>query len=277
MKICICCNIEKPLSDFNFRKDSPDGYRNDCKVCRKNNYDNNKETLKEKRKIYVEKNSDRIKVQSKSWKETNSDKIKKQRLLNRDKINKQKLETYYRNREYYLNKRKEWAINNPEKIKEYKENNKDNRKEYRLKNKDLINAYFRERNNKDSEFKLKNKLRKLFFHSFKLKYTSKNNYFFKYTGLDTEIYINYFENNYPVEFSGITTNGKYHIDHIIPCAVYDFNNLEEIKKCWQPENLRLIPAKENLEKNNKLDYTLIEKHNIWHLLPQHLLKDRKIS
>lgn len=34
MKLCVTCKAQKPLSEFYKRKDSPDGYRNDCKVCR---------------------------------------------------------------------------------------------------------------------------------------------------------------------------------------------------------------------------------------------------
>jgi hypothetical protein len=35
MKLCTCCGVEKPLSEFYKRVDSPDGYRNDCKECKK--------------------------------------------------------------------------------------------------------------------------------------------------------------------------------------------------------------------------------------------------
>ena len=35
MKTCVTCLKTKPLSEFYKRKDSPDGYRNDCKFCRK--------------------------------------------------------------------------------------------------------------------------------------------------------------------------------------------------------------------------------------------------
>ena len=35
MKLCVTCKAQKPLSEFYKRKDSPDGYRNDCKDCRK--------------------------------------------------------------------------------------------------------------------------------------------------------------------------------------------------------------------------------------------------
>jgi hypothetical protein len=35
MKTCNCCGITKQLIEFYKRKDSSDGYRNDCKICRK--------------------------------------------------------------------------------------------------------------------------------------------------------------------------------------------------------------------------------------------------
>ncbi len=35
MKRCASCGVEKSLGEFYVRKDSPDGYRNDCKECRK--------------------------------------------------------------------------------------------------------------------------------------------------------------------------------------------------------------------------------------------------
>lgn len=42
---------------------------------------------------------------------------------------------------------------------------------------------------------------------------------------------------------------------------------ENIEKCWNPRNLRLFPAKDNISKGNNLDYGLIAKHNIFDLLP----------
>lgn len=59
MKLCITCKAEKSLSEFYKRKDSPDGYRNDCKICRsacslKNHYANH-EVKKEKLRLAYEK------------------------------------------------------------------------------------------------------------------------------------------------------------------------------------------------------------------------------
>lgn len=50
-------------------------------------------------------------------------------------------------------------------------------------------------------------------------------------------------------------NGKLHIDHIIPVSVFNFSEPEHIdfKKCWNLNNLQLLPAKTNQKKYNKLE------------------------
>ena len=49
-------------------------------------------------------------------------------------------------------------------------------------------------------------------------------------------------------------DGKLHVDHKIPVSAFNFNCSEHIdfKRCWNLKNLRLLPAKENHEKYNKL-------------------------
>ena len=54
---------------------------------------------------------------------------------------------------------------------------------------------------------------------------------------------------------------NYQIDHIIPCSLYNLNNKVDIARCWNPNNLRWLPAKENIIRGNKLrseDIKLIE-------------------
>ena len=48
--------------------------------------------------------------------------------------------------------------------------------------------------------------------------------------------------------------GKLQIDHIIPKKVFNFTKPEhtDFKRCWALSNLRLLPAKENLNKAAKL-------------------------
>lgn len=48
--------------------------------------------------------------------------------------------------------------------------------------------------------------------------------------------------------------GELHIDHIIPVSAFNYDKPENIdfQRCWALNNLRLLPARENLIKNNKL-------------------------
>ena len=60
MRLCLICKAQKPLSEFYKRKDSPDGYRNDCKVCRrasslKNHYENREQRKARFREAHAKK------------------------------------------------------------------------------------------------------------------------------------------------------------------------------------------------------------------------------
>jgi hypothetical protein len=60
MKVCVVCNNSKPLSEFYKRVDSPDGYRNDCKECRKatslkNHYENHEQRKARFREAHVKR------------------------------------------------------------------------------------------------------------------------------------------------------------------------------------------------------------------------------
>jgi 5-methylcytosine-specific restriction endonuclease McrA len=49
-------------------------------------------------------------------------------------------------------------------------------------------------------------------------------------------------------------NGKLHIDHIIPISAFNYQTPEDMdfKRCWALSNLRLLPAKENIQKRDRL-------------------------
>jgi hypothetical protein len=42
--------------------------------------------------------------------------------------------------------------------------------------------------------------------------------------------------------------GKWHVDHIIPCAAFDHTDKDQIKLCWNWQNLRPLWARRNLRK-----------------------------
>lgn len=45
---------------------------------------------------------------------------------------------------------------------------------------------------------------------------------------------------------------KYHIDHIIPCAEFDLNDIDQQKKCFHWSNLQILDAKANRLKSDSL-------------------------
>ena len=45
---------------------------------------------------------------------------------------------------------------------------------------------------------------------------------------------------------------NYHVDHIIPTILYNFNDIEEIRKCWNPLNLRWLSQHENCTKGGNI-------------------------
>ncbi len=271
MKVCTKCGIEKDESEFGKNKPRKDGLNVWCKSCAKQYREDNKETLKIKRLDYYSKNKKKLSENKKNRRKQNIDEY---RLKDRDRHSQNKERRNFLSRERYRNdrdnliqKRKERRLNN---IENYRE--KDRQRwliaERREWSKEYRSKHDKQKLKNNPAFALKARARRRFSHGLNLNAIKKIKPFFEYTNISYADYISYFENNFPVEFSQITEKGKYHIDHIIPCAVYDFNNPEEIKKCWQPENLRIIPASENLSKGDTLDYDLIEKHNIWHLLPE---------
>jgi len=247
-KICSKCKEEKNIDQFYRDKNRKDGHTYQCKVCRDLYQDeyikNNKDKRHNRAKAYNEKNKESIAIQKKEY-----------NLKNKEKKREKSKE--YNERTGYQ--------------KKYREENKDylsqSNKEYRIKNKDKLNQKQRDKYNNDLDYKLYQTIRNLFRIKFKEKNIKKENKFFIYTGISFKEYFEHLQKD-PLWNEYDSKNKKIHIDHIIPISIYNFLNEEDIKKCWNPKNLRLLPYKENLTKNNKIDTDLIKKHNIEHLLPE---------
>lgn len=86
LKICTTCKVEQPYTSFFKNKETKDGYRPDCKSCRKiyqlNNknkikdqkrkyYLNNHRCVRDKTKKYYEENKERASYVKKLWHERN--------------------------------------------------------------------------------------------------------------------------------------------------------------------------------------------------------------
>lgn len=71
------------------------------------------------------------------------------------------------------------------------------------------------------------------------------------TGCSNEDLTKHFESLFT---EGMTWDnyGKWHVDHIVPCASFDLSKEENQKKCFHYSNLQPLWAIDNLRKNNKI-------------------------
>ncbi len=226
MKTCNKCNLTKPLTDFNKRVISKDGYRNECKSCKsiaskkyhiKNQADrceksrkyrkDNKEYLIGYHKEYNVKNKESRLSKKKIYSDANKDKRKAYVASNKEKIAKT-------SREYY--------IENIEKARKYREENKERRNE-------LVKKWSKTDNGKASILSSFAKRRAL------QKGTSVNN-------TDHENYLIrcvYVFSRFKSKVTGI----EHHVDHKHPISKGGNHH---------PSNLQILTATENLSKGARV-------------------------
>jgi len=168
---------------------------------------------------------------------------KKYQTEKREEISEKKKIKYNQNKEPYLERSKQQKIRWGKKYKEYL-------KEYSIKNKDKLRAYVNNRLKNDPTYKLKhtfrNRFRKL------IKGYHKNNSVLKYLGCDIKFLKKWLEEKFEDGMSWDNHGSYWHIDHILPCSMFDFNNENDLYKCWNYTNLQPLLASENLKKRDKV-------------------------
>lgn len=266
-KICCVCKSEKLKSEFYNNSGTFDGLTSQCIVCRKIIASERKEKDKEYKRRWTKNNDPRLKLEAKA-----------RRLKNRDKYLENSREYYSKNRENILQKQKEWRENNKElkslRDKQWREKNRDRKKTndrlYNLKNRDknkpARNDYNRRKKIENPALVIEQRIRASFQQRLVNSSISKDKPLSKYTDFKISDYIVNFKKDQ--NWNSFCENSKnYHIDHIIPCSIYNFLNPVEVKQCWNPRNLRILPAKENMHKKAKIDLNLILQLGIQDLLP----------
>jgi len=147
-----------------------------------------------------------------------------------------------------------------EKVKEYhkihKEEIKKQRREYILKNKREINKkhnYYLKNYNYNKRktnicFKLLVNLRTRIW--FALKRNIKSLKTIELIGCSLEFLRKHLESQFKEGMSW-SNYGKWHIDHIKPCASFDLSKREQQRKCFHYKNLQPLWAEDNLKKGRK--------------------------
>lgn len=81
---------------------------------------------------------------------------------------------------------------------------------------------------------------------------TKGNQKLDFTGCSTEFLKQHIENQFK---PGMTweNHGLWHLDHIVPCTLFNLTNDWEAKSCFKWENLQPLWAAENLSKNDEFD------------------------
>lgn len=271
-KLCPDCNIEKSADDFIISKRTIPR----CKLCqnakrckkRKESKSNAENTTKICKKCNTEKKGSEFEFGTLLCKPcfSENDKEANHRPSNTDPdktcktCQTTKSATMFRKRELVC---KECS---KKKLYEWRENNKERFleicKKYRDKDekKLLRSNYLREKYNTDIKYRLEKIYRNRIRLCVKTRYCPKNtslNYE-KMLGCDWEILIQWLEFNMKLDMKWENYGSYWHVDHVYPCSLYDFEIEENRLKCFNWTNLTPLEGIENLKKSNKLDIDLIQ-------------------
>jgi len=156
---------------------------------------------------------------------------------------------YYKNHYFESNKKTgKWRENNCKKLKE---KNFKERQEHKRNRK---NSYSKNRYKIDLKFNLNSKIGIIIWHS--LKGNKAGRGWESLVGYTLSDLIKRLNETMPVGYTWQDyLNGDLQIDHIIPRSAFNFTKPEhtDFRRCWALENLRLLPAKENMIKHDRLD------------------------
>jgi len=134
-KVCLCCKVEKPLTDFTRQKYAHKGvevwkHKAWCKTCRskKNTEDRlanvekalavEANTRRKRKETMTPEAKEKQRAWVRAWSKANNARIKENALKHRDKTIARKKEHYQDVRDEHLAKCKTYYTNNKEKIKE---------------------------------------------------------------------------------------------------------------------------------------------------------------
>ena len=152
-------------------------------------------------------------------------------------------------REHPVNRkksRKKWEQKNTEYKKEY-------RKEHIKQIREFMNAYAKQRREKDPKFRLDQNMKNLIYHSLKRKKAGRE--WESLVNYTLEDLMRYLENQFDKKMNWDNYGSYWEVDHIKPRSLfrYIFPEDPEFKECWALKNLQPLEKTINLRKSNKYD------------------------
>jgi hypothetical protein len=208
--------LQKKIYNCNYRKK----HKREIIIKSKRYYKNHKEQYQKRSKKYYQKHKEKIIHQTKQY-----------QMVNKSKISKAHKIYWYKNRKKFAIRKKIYYIKNKKQIIRKSKN-------YILKKRKI-----------DINFKLKEQLRSRLYKA--LKGNPKLETTMELIGCSIEKFRQHLESKFTKGMSW-QNYGKWHIDHIKPCASFNLSKPEEQRKCFNYKNLQPLWAKDNLEKSNKI-------------------------
>ena len=172
---------------------------------------------------------------------------------------------YIKNRVRILKYKKQWYIENGEGNKEKKRENderyrrknaeklRERKRQWNKNNRKKINYHFRDRSKTDLRYNLDRRMKTAL--RIALKGNKAGRHWEDLVGYTLDDLIKRLKKTMPKGYTWqYFLEGRLHIDHKIPISAFNYTKPEhtDFKKCWALRNLRLLPAKENWRKSNKL-------------------------
>lgn len=193
---------------------------------------------KSETEFYYRKDNNKYRLDCKSCFKNN---VSNYRKNNCDKIVESKKKYYYNNQQERCEKSRNWYNDNKE-----------------LKNKNHT-IYMRLRRQNDIEFKIYSNIQSRIYSALKnnIKEETTNDII----GCTIKYYRKWLEYQFNENMNWDNHGTYWHIDHVKPCASYDFHLTNHIKDCFNWKNVRPIEKYINLSKNDKIDEHLIHKHS----------------
>lgn len=236
-----------------------------------------REKAKQKMKEYRQKNKKKLSAMGKAWREKNKKHIAEYNEKNKEKIRKrkkaymkeytrrnkkdikQKNTKYYKeNRERISQQRKENRAKTLLKERAYNEKNaeavKARRKAYRQRPevRERRREWERKRRITNPQFRIISSCRGRVSEAIRTQKGMKRGKTFDLLAIpDWDFFIKHLTKKFK---KGMTLKnyGKWHVDHIIPCASFDLTKESEQKRCFHYTNLQPLWAIENIRKGDRV-------------------------
>ena len=172
-------------------------------------------------------------------------------FLNKEKFKKWNKKWMSRNKEKRKKYKIEYRQKNKRKIDEYQnfynEKNKEKRKKYHKENKEKRNKYRRHLRIINFNYRILENLRSRLYIA--IKNNSKSAHTMELLGCSIDELKEHLKSKF-VNGMSWKNYGKWHIDHIRPCASFDMSDPEQQRECFNYKNLQPLWAEDNWKKHN---------------------------